>query len=259
MTETTTTPARTDMVGKALHVVRTIGAGSVEGRTLTEISRDTGYPLSTVHRLIATLSREGFVELDEPTKRYRIGLTVFGLAQRAAAARGFDGVALPVLRRLAAETGESALMSVLDGDHQLYLHHVHGPSQVNVIGEPGEGGPLHCTSMGKVLVAFASTAVREGLVATLDLQQIGPNAITDRAAFGDEISRVRELGYAVADEEHEAGIRAVGVPILASDGTASVAISVAAPSFRRSRDEIVAMVPALVEAARELAVTLPPR
>ncbi len=255
----TNAPTRTDMVGKALVVLRAIGSGPIEGRTLTDISRDTGYPLSTVHRLVATLSRERFVELDEPTKRYRIGLAVFGLAQRVSAARGFDGVALPVLRRLAADTGESALMSVLDGSHQLYLHHVHGPSQVNVIGDPGEGGPLHCTSMGKVLVAFAPAAVRDDLVATLDLPPIGPNAITDRAAFADEINRVHSLGYAVADEEHEKGIRAVGVPILASDGTARAAISVAAPSFRRSADEMIAMVPTLVDAARELAATLPPR
>ena len=251
--------AKTDMVGKALRVMQSVGDGPAAGRTLSEIARETGYPLSTVHRLVATLAREGYVESDEQTKRHRIGLTVFSLAQRASAARGYNGTALPVLRRLAAETQESALMSVLDRRHQLYLHHIHGPSQIHVIGEPGNRGPLHCTAMGKVLIAFAPTEVRDELVATLDLSRRGPHTITDRRAFAEEIARVRADGYAVADEEHEAGIRAIGVPVLAADGSASAAISVAAPSFRKSREVLVAIAPVLTLAAKELALTLPVR
>ncbi len=247
------------MVGKALRVLQTIGDGGASGLTLSEIARQTGYPLSTVHRLVATLAREGYVDSDEQTKRHRIGLTVFSLAQRASSARGYDGTALPVLRRVANETQESALMSVLDRGHQLYLHHIHGPSQINVIGEPGSRGPLHCTAMGKVLIAFAPPDVRDDLVATLELTPRGPHTITDRQAFAEEITRVRADGYAIADEEHEAGIRAVGVPVLAADGTATAAISVAAPSFRKTRANLVALVPTLALAAKELALTLPTR
>jgi DNA-binding IclR family transcriptional regulator len=250
---------RTDMVGKALRVMQAIGAGPLDGRTLTELARETGFPLSTVHRLVATLAREGYVECDEQSKRYRIGLTVFALAQRVSAARGYDGVALPVLRRLAVETRESTLMSVLDGANQLYLHHIHGPRQINVIGEPGTRGPLHCTAMGKVLVAYAPRAQSAELVATLELPKLGPNTITDRDAFAAEIARVHASGYAVADEEHEQGIGAVGVPVLGADGTAVASISVAGPSFRLSRDDLVAMVPELTAAAHELALKLPAR
>jgi IclR family acetate operon transcriptional repressor len=247
------------MVGKALRVMQVIGSAPLEGRTLTELARETGYPLSTVHRLVATLTREGYVECDEQTKRHRIGLTVFALAQRVSSARGYDGVALPVLRRLAIETQESALMSVLDGHHQLYLHHIHGPRQINVIGAPGTHGPLHCTGMGKVLVAFAPREVREDLVATLELTRLGPNTITDRTAFAEEIDLVHAQGYAIADEEHEEGIRAIGVPVLAPSGTAIAAISIAAPSFRLSRDDLIDTVPLLTAAARDLSLTLPGR
>jgi IclR family acetate operon transcriptional repressor len=247
------------MVGKALRVMQAIGSGPIDGRTLTELARETGYPLSTVHRLVATLAREGFVESDEQTKRYRVGLTVFALAQRVSSARGYDGIALPVLRRLATETQESALMSIRDHHNQLYLHHIHGPRQINVIGEPGTPGPLHCTAMGKVLVAFAPPDVRDELVASLELSPRGPNTITARSAFGEEIARIRTQGYAIADEEHEEGIRALGVPVLAADGTATAAISIAAPSFRMSRDELVDKVPTLTAAAHELSLKLPPR
>ena len=248
-----------DMVGKALHVLRVIGEGPADGVTLTDVSRATGYPLSTAHRLAGTLVREGFAEIDEPSKRYRLGLAVFALAQRVSSGRGYDAVAVPVLRRLAAETKESALMSVLDGENQLYVAHVQGPLQVNVIGEPGTRGPLYCTSMGKVLIAFAPEPERERLVETLELAPLGPNTITDREAFAEEIASVRARGYALADQEHEEGIRAVGVPVKATDGTATAAISVAAPSFRRTREDLIDMVPVLTASARELALTLPSR
>ena len=74
--------------------------------------------------------------------------------------------------------------------------------------------------MGKVLVAFAPPAVREHLLETVELAATGPNPITDRDAWRAEITRVQRDGYAVADEEHEGGIRAVGVPVRDASGIA---------------------------------------
>ena len=150
-------------------------------------------------------------------------------------------------------------MSVLEGQHQLYVHYVKGPQQVNVIGEPGRLGPLHNTSMGKVLVAFAPSEIRTDLLATLPLDSTGPNTITAREKFAEEIEIVRQKGYALADQEHETGIRAVGVPVLGPDGNALAAISIAAPSFRMSIEDCIDVVPQLTETARNLALLLPRR
>lgn len=249
---------RRDMVGKALHLLRVIG-GVPNGLTLSELARETGYPLSTTHRLVATLMRERFVDLDEATRRYQVGLMVFALARKVAAGRGFEDIALPVLRRLAAETRESTLMSVLDNESQLYVAHVQGPLQLNVIGEPGTLGPLHCTSMGKVLIAFAPRQVREQLVESVELTRLAPNTVVDREAFAQDIAEVRARGYALSDQEHEEGVRAIGVPVMGLDGTAMAAISVAAPSFRRSVADLIDMLPVMTQAARELAARLPAR
>jgi IclR family acetate operon transcriptional repressor len=247
---------RTDMVGKALRLLTALGELPA-GATLSELSRAVGYPTSTTFRLLGTLARDGFVEFDEATKRYRLGLTLFALGQRVSQAHGFGGVALPIMQNLSAVTREASLMSVLDGDQQLYVHYVDGPQQVNVIGEPGKHGPIHNTSMGKVLIAFAPPDVREHLLDTLDLVATGPNTVTDREALRAEIARVRRDGYAVADEEHEAGILAVGVPVLDPSGTAIAALSVAAPAFRTSKEHLVGFVPHLTAAAHELALRLP--
>jgi IclR family acetate operon transcriptional repressor len=251
-------PAKTDMVGKALWLLQALGEYP-QGVQLTELARRGGFPLSTAHRLAAALVRDGFAGFDEATRRYHLGLKLFALAARVSNAHGFAGAALPVLQELAASTREAALMSVLEGQHQLYVHYVKGPQQVNVIGEPGRLGPLHNTSMGKVLIAFAPRDIREELLTSLPLEATGPKTIVDREAFAHEIATVRELGYAVADQEHEAGIRAVGVPVLGPDGSALAAISIASPSFRMSVEDCIDVVPRLTEAARQLALLLPAR
>ncbi|MGH3439299.1 MAG: IclR family transcriptional regulator [Sciscionella sp.] len=246
-----------DMVGKALLLLTLLGEHP-EGATLSELARQADFPVSTTHRLAAALVRDGYAVVDD-SRRYNLGLRVFSLASRIAHARGFAGSALPVLRGLAAQTTESALMSVLSGRHQLYIHHVEGTHTVSVVGEPGRHGPLHCTSMGKVLIAFAPDPVRHALLDTLDLPPLGPNTITNRSRFHAEIQAVRDRGYAVADEEHEAGIRAIGVPVTSEGGSVLAAISVAAPAYRVSLDQLTEYLPDLTRAAEQLRVLLPAR
>jgi IclR family acetate operon transcriptional repressor len=246
----------TDAVGKALRLLRLLGEHP-DGVGVSRLARDAGYPASTTHRLLASLQRDGFVRSDDDSRRYSLGLRLFELGQRVSHARGFTGVALPVMRRVTELTGEPTLMSVLDGHHQLYVHHVQGPHRIRVIGEPAKHGPLHCTSMGKCLVAFAPADVREELVEGLELTPLGPNTITDRARFRAEIEEVRERGHAVSDEEHEAGIRAVGVPVIGPEGTALAALSTPAPAYRMSIEELTGFVPCLRDAAAELAMLLP--
>ncbi|MBE9375279.1 IclR family transcriptional regulator [Saccharopolyspora sp. HNM0983] len=245
------------MVARALHLLVLLG-DEPRGATLSDLARRAGYPVSTTHRLLNSLAREQFAVLDEQ-RRWGLGLRLFELGQRVLHARGFTEVVTPVLEAVSKRTGEPTLMSVLDGHDQLYVHYVEGVQQVQITGEPGRRGPLHCTSMGKCLVAFAPEQQREQLLAELELPACGPKTITDRAQFRAEIAQVRERGHALADEEHEPGILAVGVPVLNPGGTAVAALSSAAPSFRSSLDELRHCLPALHRAATELAVGLPRR
>ena len=128
---------------------------------------------------------------------------------------------------------------------------------MGVIGETGKHGPLHCTSQGKVLVAFSPPAVGDHLVETLRLDKCGPNSITDRARFRDEIAAVRACGYATADEEHEAGIRTVSVPIFWRHDTVA-ALATAAPAYRVDLEQLVEHVPMLTRTAEALAAVMPP-
>jgi len=246
-----------DMVAKALALLTRLG-GHPEGAAAAELGRECELPLSTAHRLLGALVRDDYVEFDPATRRYRLGLTVYRLSQRVAQARGISGMAGPVLEEVSEVTHEATLMAVRDGDRQLYVHYIAGPQGVTVIGRPGAHGPLHCTAQGKVLVALADDTAREQLIDTLELTSMGPQSITDREAFRSEIQATRERGWAIADEEHEAGIRAVAVPVLI-DGVAAAAISTAAPAYRLTTEQLIECVPTLQDAASRIAVLMPAR
>lgn len=247
-----------DMVGKALSLLTVLGPHP-DGATLSDLARWTGYPVTTTHRLLGSLVRDDFVSFNPETKLYSLGLRLFQLGAAVSSAHGFQGVALPVLRTLSRATGEASLMSVLDGEHQLYIHHIEARHHVGVRGETGKLGPLHCTSMGKVLIAFAEWETRDHLVSSLPLERFTSRTITERAAFAAEIARVRSQGFAVSNEEHEEGIVTVGVPVLDAMGIAVAALSVPSPAYRTTVEQALQFLGPLREAAAELAVLLPRR
>lgn len=248
-------PSQTDMVGKALSLLTGLGEYP-HGAMASELARQSGFPLSTAHRLLGALVRERYAKYDPTTRRYTLGLRVFQLAQNVSHAYGFTGMARPILEQVSLATREATLLAVLDDEIMLYVYSIEGPQQVRVVGDPGKHGPLHCTSLGKVLVAFAPEDVREHLLGSLTLDRYGPNSITDRGKFRNEIARVRSLGYAVADEEHEAGIRAISVPVF-GERDAVAGLSTAAPAYRMSVDQLIEHVPTLNEAAKSLAAVMP--
>ncbi|RLV55796.1 IclR family transcriptional regulator [Aeromicrobium phragmitis] len=250
-------PDSAGTVGKALELLTCLGSFP-HGASASQLAQRVDYPFSTVYRLLNTLVSTGYASFEPETKHYRLGLRVFQLSHQVANARGLNGLALPVLETLTAATGESSLLSVLDGERHLTVHKVDGP-QFRITTDPGDHGPLHTTALGKTLVAFSAPAHREHLVTTLALPAQTPRSITDRATFVAEIERVRERGWATQDEENDVGMAALAVPVVAPGGRLLAALAVAAPVFRRSAQELEEFLPALRDAARQLALQLPPR
>lgn len=249
---------RTDMVGKALGLLVLLG-DEPRGATAADISRRAELPFSTTYRLLGSLTRDGFVDYEPDGRRYHLGLRIFQLGQRVSNHHGFAGTAMPILRRVTEQTGEATILSVRDGLHHLTVSKVDGPQTFRVTSDPGHLGSLSTTAVGKALVAFAEDAEREKLLAELPLEALTKKSITDRDAFRAEIDRVRRQGYAVMDEENEAGMRAVAVPLLNDQGHAFASLATAVPVFRLDLEGLTAHVPLLQEAAAELAARLPQR
>jgi IclR family KDG regulon transcriptional repressor len=247
-------PERTDMVGKALSLLVLLG-DTAQGATATELATAAGLPFSTTHRLLRSLSQQGFVAFDPGTKRYALGIRVFQLGQRVSNANGLAGSSIPVLRSLTAHTREASILGVLDADHVLTVSKVDGPQAFRVTSDPGTHSPLHATALGKVLVAFSDDW--ETRVANLDLFARTEKTITDRGVFRAEIERVRETGYGTMYEENEVGMSALAAPVRSADGRVIGAVAIAAPVFRLPFEELLAFLPQVRAAAAELSVRVP--
>jgi len=148
-------------------------------------------------------------------------------------------------------------MAVREGKELVYVEWAEGRNRIQISGYVGTRGSLHCTSQGKVLLAFMPEDERENLIRQIRLEPRAPNTITDPAELRGDLKLARERGFALADEENEEGICAIGVPVIGVQGRPVAAISVVAPVFRVSRERLEQFAPMLRDAAREIELQLP--
>ena len=255
--EATMATEKSGTVGKALNLLTLLGEYP-EGATAGQIADAVEYPFSTAYRLLNTLVETAFATYDPQDKHYRLGLRIYQLGQKVAHHRGFEGAALPVLQQLTESTGESSILAVLDGDRFLTVHKVDGP-QFRITTDPGDRGPLHTSSLGKVLLAFADPTTRRHLLDTIDLTPRTEHSVTDRDELRRQVDAVQQQGWAGQSEENDVGMAAVAVPVLSPSNRLIAAVSLAAPLFRTDLEGLRQHVPELHRAAATLALELPIR
>lgn len=247
--------ATNGMLAKGLSLLEALG-GHPNGVGVSQVAREVGLPVSTAHRLLATMVTLGFVHFDAEHRRYYLGLKVFELSHQVSLARRLSEVALPVMKRAAGITRESVSLAVREGKELVYIEWAEGRNRIQVSGDIGTRGPLYSTSQGKILLALLPEIERDEIIGEIRLEPRGPNTITDPAELRRELERTRERGYAVADEENEEEIRAIAVPVTNIRGEPIAALSVVAPTFRVPQEDLEKFVPLLQEAAREIGLQL---
>lgn len=179
--------------------------------SLTELADGSGLPLSTCHRLAATLVARGYLERGSD-RRYRVGIGLWSVAQRSPLSDRLRESALPALARLYEETGENITLAVLDGDRALYVERLMGERSIPTVSRAGARLPLHTTGVGKVLLAHRPDAAIEAYLAA-PLERPTPEAIADPARLRRELA-TRARGYSVTRQEMTLGSASVAVPIV---------------------------------------------
>lgn len=219
-----------ESVRRALRVLRCFQVQRPE-LGVTEIARELRLPKSSVHRLLNTLEQEGFVhKLDG--SRYALGWRALELG---GALWAWNAMRQPVLRWLGSlvqETGETAHLGVLDRGEVLYIEKVESVRSLRMPSAVGRRVPLHCTALGKVLLAGLERDVRTRLLRNAILQRHTSNTITNRNKLLHEINIVRNQGFAIDREEIEEGLMCVAAPVVDDEGVTCSAISIAGPASR---------------------------
>ena len=198
---------------------------------VTELARTLGLHKSTASRLLATLQRSGLVEQDEESGKYRLGLVVIRLAERAEKTLDLRTLARPDMERLARATRETVSLGVLAGDLCLTVAQVDGPNMVACADWTGRTTPLHCVASGKVLLA--ALAERDILrLARKGLEPCTDRTITALEPLFEELARVRRRGFATAFSEWEPGQNAVAVPVGDARGRVIASLDIWGPAYR---------------------------
>lgn len=218
------------------------------GLTLSELVEAARFPKSSVHYLLVTLERRGYVERNERTGRYMPGRKLFLMANSALAGIGLSHLAKPHLSALRMRTGLTVHMAILEQHEAILIAKQagnHGPMASWV----GKRMEVHCTGLGKSLLAFQGPEVIEAFLRDHRLGRHNENTIVNPKRLRESLSHVERMGYALDDEEDEIGVRCIGTPVLAKDGRPVAAISIAGSTTEICSETIVPLVEELKRSA----------
>ena len=198
--------AEIQSLARGLKILDILGQAQ-EGVSITELAETLGVDKGSASRLVATLVNYGYAEKDEQTRRFHLGAQVVPLSRSVLARLSMRAVAKPFLRQLMELSGECVHLAVPAQGKVLYIDQVESPATLRVNAQVGTLNPLHCTALGKALLAFGDLELPP------TLESFTLHTLTDPGRLRKNLEQVRTQGYAVDDEEFDIGVRCIAVPV----------------------------------------------
>ena len=223
---------------------------------VSEISRALDLPKSSAHNILETLSDKNVLEKDTERNTYVLGSKLVELGNRAQENLEIQRVAQPFIARLNRDLDETVHLTILDHDEVLYLDCLESRKRLRTYSVIGVRAPLHCTAVGKAIMAHLDAGTVDRIIRTQGLAAFTSGTITTRTALDEELERTRKRGYAVDNMEHEEHLRCVGAPIRDYNGRAFAAISVSGPSQRITARAVPEIARKVVETAEAVSKRL---
>lgn len=254
--------AREDASGavpKALRVLETVAARK-RPLSIAEIAAELAMPQPTAHRIVGTLEKLGFVGREPGSRRIVEGgrLVVLGLDVLQAAAG--SGARHAILASLARKTGESCNLGVMANGHVVYVDRVESQWPLGLRFEPGSPVPLHCTAIGKLMLAQLPEPVLEAQLANGPLARYTAATIIDVRRLKEELRRTRRQGFSTDNQEFMSGVVCIAVPVQGPrEGRVCAGLAISAAQARLTLAGVKRFLPDLHAAAARLSRTLAER
>jgi len=232
-------------LARGLKILDLLGQ-SQEGMSISELAQILGVDKSSASRLASTLANYGYAQKDPSTQRYHLGLQILNLSRNFLFHPPLPEASRPFLVQLMEQTGECSHLAVPAPGTALCIDQVESPATLRVNVEIGQPLPLHCTALGKVLLAFGDLPVPE------TLKRYTPHTILDKIALRQHLEIIRQQGYATDNEEYDLGVRCLAVPVYDFQGALMAAIGISGPSLRMTQENL----PSLAIVVQEIGKTL---
>jgi IclR family transcriptional regulator, KDG regulon repressor len=218
----------------------------------TELAQTLGVDKSTAFRLLSTLANHGYAVQDDDTHRYRAGLRLVQLSRRILDRTELRKVAKPWVRRLQQLTGESVHLAVLAGGCAVYIDKEDTGAGLNVNTEIGRQAPLHCSAIGKALVAELPEEQLRLALPEEAMTRYTPRTITSMRELLLHLESTRDRGYALDDEEFEPGVRCIAACIKGYRGHIEAAVGISGPGVRVTLERVPTLAAIVTETAGEV-------
>lgn len=221
-----------------------------------EIARLANLHTSTVHRFLVNLESVGFLTREDSTGKYQLGPSCVTLGRAALDHLDFHRISLPYLKELNRLTRETIHLTVRQDLSAVYVEKLESLEPLRIFSQVGAAVPLHCTGVGKVLLAHATPEEQETLLPRLTLTRCTPNSISSLQELEAELSRVRRQGYATDLEEYENHIRCIAAPLWDHAGYVKAAFSITGPATRMTRARIRQLSPLVIRVSQDVSKQL---
>ena len=236
----------TPSLDRALAVLECLGQHP-EGLGLSELAAELGLSLNFVYRVTQALTVHGYVHRDAG-KQLRVGAKLLSLCQPVTDDVPLTEAALPALRWLSAQTGETAHLGIVAGAEGLVLERVIGRALIKFYVERGTRFPLHTSAPGKAILAFMPESERGTILRQMNFERFQAWTIGTREEFEKCLEMVRAQGSATDAGEHLEGHHCLGAPIFDAEGMAVASIWITGPSQRLSEELMVTLAPTVKRA-----------
>jgi DNA-binding IclR family transcriptional regulator len=222
------------------------------GMSNADFSRKLKIPKSSASYILRTLEQHGYLRRDKEDGKYRLGMKVLGLSRGALSSVNVRGVALPIMRHLVEQVHITTHLAILDNDEAVYVEKVEAPGFVKMDTWIGRRMEVHTTGVGKAILAFLDPKEQEAIIRRRGLKKFTPLTITSPYKMMKEFERVRQMGYAVDDEENSLGVRCVGAAIFNAQGKVEASVASTGTITEVPRDAVPRLAEMVKEAARRI-------
>ena len=222
-----------------------------DGEGITAISEAVGLHKSTCFGLLHTLQELGMVQRNAKTGGFSLGLKTFMLGQAYTDNLDIRRLARPYLRSLADEALETVHLVIREGMHAVYIDKIESPHAMAIISQVGRRAKLHCTGVGKVILAHMAAWEQEEILAR-PLEKFTEYTLTEPDALRAELADIRKNGVGFDRQEIEIGLCCLAAPVFDAPGNCMAAVSISGPTTRLTKSRVNELKPSLLQAVGEI-------
>lgn len=241
-------------VAKAMKLLDILAESPVP-LSLADLSLKTGWPKSTIHGLLSTMRESSVVAQDEEG-RYMLGIRLFEYGCTLSSSWTILETAKPYIQHISYQTGEAVFLSILDRGEVITLDRADNRTGLQTSAEMGCRLPIHCTSQGKLFLAYMSEQEQKNILKRTELREYTPHTITTMPELQKEFERIRQQGYSIENGEYKKGLRSVAAPIYDEEGRVHYAIGIIGMFRQIESDKFIRAISIVKETADKISASL---